>query len=240
MAVTIQRYKLQGGYDGQVNEWTVEDWGTTIPDERLWCKASDVAKLEADHLAEVDRAVAEALKNQDALHTRYLVVLHNEIEKRQCGTCLEYHPLASMCPPHEVRVSGLEWFNQHVDRHKKKIAALAAEKMADSERLHGWIDIYRGQVKEVERQLAEEMATVAALTAERDRLREEVYQQNSRIGLLSRNMERSIDERDGEIKRLRACLQMAVDWEEPDKGPFGERPDWFLQAQTILQPKGEQ
>lgn len=50
--------------------------------------------------------------------------------KRICPSCLEVHPIGTMCPPHEVRTTGEEWFRIKLkeleDELEKRRAAMAS------------------------------------------------------------------------------------------------------------------
>ncbi|MHC4264336.1 MAG: hypothetical protein ACYSUK_00165 [Planctomycetota bacterium] len=71
---------------------------------------------------EVDR-----LEAQLTLAELKVVGLRDEIERltkecnsRLCSSCLEQHDVSVMCPPHEVRTTGQEWFRQKLRQQQQE------------------------------------------------------------------------------------------------------------------------
>ena len=58
----------------------------------------------------------------------------------RCVSCKEHHPKHSMCPPHEVRITGMGWFRVYMDELEAKVEELktqAREELAKIEALGG-------------------------------------------------------------------------------------------------------
>ena len=65
--------------------------------------------------------------NQQQADIEALVAENNLYRQRWgCLTCGEDHPRGGMCPPHEVRTTGNEWFRQRLAKHLAEIERLKA------------------------------------------------------------------------------------------------------------------
>lgn len=82
-------------------------------------------------------------------------------DKRICNGCLEVHPLDVMCPPHETRTTGQQWFRQKIAEFQSRLAE-ANEKF---EKADGWRESWKGAASvqhEMLKSLNDELAAAQA------------------------------------------------------------------------------
>lgn len=83
---------------------------------------------------EIDNLSWQDIWDRDAEIAR----LKNVADNRICWCCLQRHPIECICPPHEVRTTGQEWFRERL-----------REKDAEIERLKGELQGLRLEIAEM-------------------------------------------------------------------------------------------
>lgn len=87
-------------------EWHADIHAMLIDKERAIAATAPLVAAEyADVIAENERLKAAA-------------------NARLCAACLEQHPIDSMCPPHECRTTGQQWFRERIATIEQQVADL--------------------------------------------------------------------------------------------------------------------
>jgi len=127
-------------------------------EEAVQVLALQKAQLEAE--LEAKQAGLAAAEERNRLLSERLAFWEG------CSGCGEYHDPEVMCPPHEMRTTGMAWFQVRINKALKRAREAEADKVRlarDKESLCIDLGTANGQIVRLRQQLAETEAGAASL-----------------------------------------------------------------------------